>query len=297
MKKNLFSTLLLLLLVAALMVGITGCKEEEADTRDATIAQLQEENAALKAQVESLTNEIETMKQRAALQRWDLTADVWSDGNGATVTFTAVPVSYAPGQAAALSVRMGELEAESAVCLWDSEKEAFVGSVELSAVDGYSYYCILTSADGSQDEIVLDTPENPRNENLVFLGTSLTTYANLIVEKWETANDMLNVSTGYIQVQTPRLSADGNTVTPAATELVFKLNGEELERRAVTVPQGEAAGSYELALENAAFKMPAMEDDYQLDLWLEVTLSNGNTIAVCGGSWYYNSGELLLVVG
>lgn len=297
MKKNLFSTLLLLLLVAALMVGITGCKEEEADDRDTTIAQLQEENAALKAQVESLTNEIETMKQRAALQRWDLTADVWSDGNGATVTFTAVPVSYAPGQAAALSVRMGELEAESAVCLWDSEKEAFVGSVELSAVDGYSYYCILTSADGSQDEIVLDTPENPRNENLVFLGTSLTTYANLIVEKWETANDMLNVSTGYIQVQTPRLSADGSTITPATTELVFKLNGEELERRAVTVPQGEAAGSYELALENAAFKMPAMEDDYQLDLWLEVTLSNGNTISVCGGSWYYNSGELLLVVG
>ena len=297
MKKNLFSTVLLLLMAAVLMISVTGCKEEEADDRDAIITQLQEENAALKAQVEALTTEIETMKQRAALQRWELTADVWSDGNGATVTFTAIPVSYAPGQTAALSVRMGDLEAESAVCLWNEEAEAFVGSVELSAADGYSYYCILTSADGSQDEIVLDTPENPRNENLVFLGTSLTTYANLVVDNWETANNMLNVATGFIQVQTPRLSTDGSTVTLTTAELVFKLNGEELERRAVTLPQGEATGSYELALENTAFTMPKMEDDYQLDLWLEVALSNGNSISVCGGSWYYNSGELLLVVG
>lgn len=296
MKKNLIS-LMLLLLVAALMVTFTGCKEEQPDDRDATIAQLQEENAALKAQVEALTAEIETMKQRAALQSWELSAAVWSDGNGATVTFTAIPVTYTTGQSAALSVRMGDLEAESAVCLWDADKGAFVGSVELSAVDGYSYYCILTSADGSQDEILLDSPENTRNQDLVYLGTALTTYANLVVDKWETAGEMLNVSTGFVQVQTPRLSADGSPVTIGATELVFKLNGEELERRALSLPQGEAQGSYEMTLENSAFKMPAMEDDYQLDLWLEVKLSSGNTISVCGGSWYYNSGELLLVVG
>ena len=297
MKKNLISVLLVLVMIAALMLSVTGCKEETADERDALIAQLQEENAALQAQVEALTTEIETMKQRAALQRWDLTADVWSDGNGATVTFTAVPVTYVPGQSAALSVRMGDLEAESAVCLWDAEKEAFVGSVELSAADGYSYYCILTSTDGSQDEIVLDGPEHTRNENLVFLGTSLTAYANLIVEKWETAGNMLNVGSGFIQVQTPRLSAAGTAVTPARAELVFQLNGEEIARKEVSLPQGEAQGSYELALENFGFEMPAMEDDYQLDLWLEVALSNGNSISVCGGSWYYNSGELLLVVG
>lgn len=295
MKKNLFSLLTLAVMIAALMISFTGCQEETVDERDAQIAQLQEQNAALQAQVEQLTAEIETMKQRAALQKWDLTAEAWADGNGATVTFSAVPVSYTDGQSAALSVRMGDLEAESAVCLWNGE--AFVGSVELSAADGYSFFCILTSADGTQEEITLDTPDNAKNENLVYLGTSLTTYANLIVDEWDNENNSLHVGAGYIQVQTPRLSSDGTEVTPAKTELVFHLNGETLERKSLDLPAGEAAGSYELALEDISFAMPEMEDDYQLDLWLEVTLSNGRVVSVCGGSWYYNSGELLLVVG
>lgn len=295
MKKNLFSLLVLTVLIAALMIGITGCKQEEADERDALIAQLQEENAALQAQVDSLTAEIETMKQRAALQKWDLAAEAWADGDGATVSFTAVPVSYTDGQSAALSVRMGDLEAESAVCLWNGE--AFVGSVELSAADGYSYYCILTSADGSQEEITLDTPDTLKNENLIYLGTSLTTYANLIMDTWNSENNTLTVESGFVQVQTPRLSADGSEVTPSKAELVFHLNGETLESKALELPAGEAAGSYELALENVSFAMPEMKDDYQLDLWLEVTLSNGRNVSVCGGSWYYNSGELLMVVG
>lgn len=294
MKKNLFSLLVLIVMIAALMLSVTGCKEETDDSA-AVIAQLQEENAALRAQVEGLTAEIETMKQRAALQSWNLSAEAWDDGNGATVTFTAVPVTYVSGQSAALSVRMGDLEAESTVCLWDGE--AFVGSVDLSAADGYSFYCILTSQDGTQEEITLDTPDYAKNENLVYLGTSLTTYANLILDKWDSENNSLNISAGFVQVQTPRLSSDGKEVTPAKAELVFHLNGDALDRKALELPAGEAAGSYELALENISFPMPEMQDDYQLDLWLEVTLSNGRTVSVCGGSWYYNSGELLLVVG
>ena len=43
--------------------------------------------------------------------------------------------------------------------------------------------------------------------------------------------------------------------------------------------------------------MPAMEDDYQLEVSLVVTLSDGQTITSSGGSWYYNGGEMLMVVG
>ena len=242
MKKNLFSLLVLIVMIAALMLCVTGCQEEAAaDERDAMIAQLQEENASLQKQIQALTAELETMKQKAALQSWDLKAEAWPDGNGATVTFTAVPANYTSGQNAAISVRMGDLEAESAMCLWNGE--AFVGSVELSAADGYSYYCILTSADGTQEEIVLDNTEIMKNENLVYLGTSLTTYANLILDDWNSENNSLNVVSGFVQVQTPRLSADGTGVTLTKAELVFHLNGEALERRALELPAGEAAGS------------------------------------------------------
>ena len=294
MKKNVFSILTVIVMIAALLVSFAGCSNAADEESAARIAELEAQNAALHAQIEALTNEIDTMKQRAALQDWTLDATPWNDGNGATVTFAATPVKYVEGQQAALSVRLGDLEAESTNCVWNGT--AFVGSVELGAADGYGYYCILTSLDGSQEEIVLNTPESVTNETLVYLGTNLNAYANLIVEDWEANASNLVIKSGHIQVQMPRLSATGATSVSSAA-LVLKLNGEENSRQALSLPAGEGEGSYEMSLENTSFTMPAMEDDYQLDLCLEVILSTGNSMQTVGGSWYSNNGELLLVVG
>lgn len=296
MKKNVFSTLLLIVMIAALMVSATGCSSEEENAEAAArIAELEQQNASLQSQVEELTAEIDRMKQKASLQDWSLEAEAWSDGNGATVTFTAVPVDYVEGQKAALSVRMGDLEAESTNCVWDGT--AYTGSVELSAADGYSYYCILTSLDGTQDQIELNSPENMTNETLVYLGTNLTAYANLIVEDWEVDAASLTIKTGYIQAQMPRLASNGIAPTASKAELILQLNGEEVGRQEVALEAGEGEGSFEMAISGTSFTMPAMEDDYQLDLWLEITLNNGNKISASGGSWYSNNGELQLVVG
>lgn len=294
MKKNVFSILMVIIMTAALLVSFTGCSNTADEESTARIAELEAENAALQAQIAELTTEIENMKQRAALETWTLEATPWNDGNGATVTFTATPVNYVEGQKAALSVRMGDLEAESTNCVWDGT--AFTGSVELGAADGYGYYCILTSLDGTQEEIKLNTPDSVTNETLVYLGSNLNAYANMIVEDWEATASNLVIKSGYIQVQMPRLTASG-TASVSKASLILKLNGEETSRMDLTLAAGEGDGSYELALEETSFTMPAMEDDYQLDLYLEVTLSTGNTIQVVGGSWYSNNGELLLVVG
>lgn len=293
MKKNVFSVLVLIVMVAALMVSFTGCNAADEDSA-AKIAELEQVNAALQDKVNALTAELDSMKQKAALQDWTLDAAAWNDGNGATVTFTATPVNYVEGQRAALSVRMGDLEAESTNCVWDGT--AFTGSVELTAADGYSYYCILTSANGSQDEIILNSPENITNETLVYLGSNLNAYANMIVEDWEATGTNLVVKSGYVQAQMPRLSANG-AVSIAKAALVLKLNGQESSRQELAIPTGEGDGSYEMSLADISFVMPAMADDYQLDLYLEITLSTGNTIQASGGSWYSNNGELLLVVG
>lgn len=292
MKKNLFTVLLVVLMIAALMVSFTGCSGQDEESA-ARIAQLEQENAALQAQLEEINAEMDRMKQRAALQTWTLNATAWNDGNGATVTFNAIPVNYVDGQRAALSVRMGDLEAESTNCIWDGS--AFTGSVELGAMDGYSYYCILTSLDGSQEEIELNTPDNVTNESLVYLGSSLTSYANLLVEDWEATDATLTVKSGYAQVQLPRLAAITPSLSSAA--LVLSLNGEEVERQVLTMPAGEGEGSYELALSGNSFSMPAMEDDYQLEVLLEVVLNTGSTVTVSGGSWFCNDGELIMVVG
>ena len=300
MKKKFFSTALLVLMIAALMICTTGCSSEDSDTASADrIAQLEQENAELKAQVEALTaqlgNEAARLEQVLSIPSWTLDAAAWNDSNGATVTFTATPENYVEGQKAALSVRMGDLEAESTNCVWDGT--AFTGSVELSAADGYSYYCILTNLDGTQEEVELNSPENTTNETLVYLGSSLTAYANLVVENWEATATALNITSGYIQVQMPRLTFNNTAASVSKAELALHLNGQEVSRQEVALTAGEGEGSYEAALSSTAFSMPALEDDYQLDLWLEVTLSSGNTISVNGGSWYSSNGQLQLVVG
>lgn len=298
MKKNIVSTLLLVLMIAALMLLTCGCgadAEPAADDAAARIAALEEENAALKAQVESLTAQLGTMSQEAALQDWSLDAAAWTDSNGATVTFTAVPVSYTDGMRAALSIRMGDLEAESTNCVWNGS--AFTGSVELSAADGYGYYCILTSANGNQQEIELNSPANVTNEALVNLGSNLSTYANLVVEDWETTASALNIKSGYVQAQMPRLTHDDTTAGISSAALILKLNSEEVSRQEVALEAGEGEGSFEAAISGQSFSMPTLEDDYQLDLWLEVILNSGHTVSVSGGSWYNNNGELQLVVG
>ena len=298
MKKNIFSRLLLILMIAALMLLACGCgadTDASADDSAARIAALEQENAQLKAQIESLTTELGLVNQDAALQDWSLNADAWSDSNGATVTFTAAPVTYVEGMRAALSVRMGDLEAESTNCVWDGS--AFTGSVELSAADGYSYYCILTSANGSQEEIELNSPANVTNEMLVNLGSNLSTYANLVVEDWAATASALNIKSGYVQAQLPRLVYNNASSEISGAALVLKVNSEEVGRQDITLEAGEGEGSFESAIGGLSFNMPAMESDDQLDLWLEITLSTGHTVSVSGGSWYSSSGELQLVVG
>lgn len=296
MKKKLFSTMLLMLMIASLMIFTVGCSSEDANAESAArIAELEQENAELQAQVEALTAEIDRMTQKAMLQDWTMDAKVWSDGNGATVTFSASPINYVDGLRAALSVRMGDLEAESTNCVWDGA--VFTGSVELSAADGYSYYCILTNLDGSQEEIELNSPQNMTNETLVNLGSNLSAYANLVVEDWEATATTLNIKSGYIQVQMPRLTFNDMTASVVKSALVLKLNNEEVSRQDVALSVGEGENSFEAAITGNSFTMPAMEDDYQLDLWLEVELNTGSTISVSGGSWYSSDGELQLVVG
>ena len=294
MTKKIFSTVLLMLMIAALMIFTAGCNSQDSESA-ARIAELEKENAALKAQIEAMSAQISDDVLILALQDWSLDAKAWSDANGATVTFTASPISYTDGQRAALSVRMGDLEAESTNCVWDGS--VFSGSVDLSAADGYSYYCILTNLDGTQQEIELNAPGNVTDETLVYLGSSLTPYANLIVEDWEANATSMKIKTGYIQAQMPRLTYEDASFTIEKSALVLKMNGEEVDREEIALTAGEGEGSYETAVTSRDFTMPAMEEDYQLDLWLEVTLNSGSVITVSGGSWYSTDGALQLAVG
>lgn len=286
MRKNILSIALVIVMIAALMLSFTGCSSD-ADA-------LKEENAALKAQVEELTARLAAYENRPSLVESSLTGSAWSSNNGATVTVTAVPSVYDESHTAALSVQLNGLEVEFVPCEWNGT--AYVGTVDLNAANGYGYYFIITTADGNPTRMELNTPNNITDDTLVYMETALSAYANMVMENWEEKDGKLVVTSGFVQVQMPRLTADGKTGY-AGSQLILKCNGQEVERKAIDLPQGEGIGSYEAAISNQAFTLPTLESDGLLELWLEVTLSNGQTIDTCACTWAYMDGSLVPSVG
>lgn len=284
MKKNIIAIVLL----AALL--LTGCGGQTAD-----VSQLEKDIETLQNQIDALSARLDALEENSGLQDWNLTAASWSSSNGANVTLTASPLAYHEGQTAEFTVRLGGQEVTSVPCEWNGS--VFTASVDLEAADGYGYYCILTSANGAKEQIALNTPENPVDDRLVYMETSLTAYCNMVVDGWEDEGGNLNITSGYVQVQMPRIFAGQDDVTFADAKLVLKLNGEAVETQNLDVPEGEGEGSYELILGDLSFKMPEMQDDYQMELVLEVSLTDGQVLTASGGSWYYNAGEMFMVVG
>ena len=286
MRKNILSILLVLVLVLSMVLGLTACGDKTAE--------LEAENAALKAQVEELTARLAAYENRPSLVDYSLTGSAWSSNNGATVTLSATPSSYDESHSAAFSVQLNGLETEFVPCEWNGT--AYTASVDLNAANGYGYYFIITTADGNPTRMELNTPNNITDDTLVYMETALSAYANMVMESWEEKDGKLVVTSGFVQVQMPRLTADGKTGY-AGSQLILKCNDQEVERKAIDLPQGEGIGSYEAAISNQAFTLPTLESDGLLELWLEVTLSNGQTIETCACTWAYMDGALVPSVG
>ena len=285
MKKRVISLFLAIVMLAAL----TACGGD-ADR----IAQLEAENAALKEQVEGLSTQ-PAIGGVAGLSDWRFDAYAWGSNNGANVTSTGTPIGYAEGQTAQFSAWIeGEMVA-STLCEWNGI--SFVGDLDLNAADGYCYYCTVTNPDGTTVEVELNTPKNPTNEALIDMETSLNAYCSMMVEDSELKGSVLTIVSGYAQVQLPRIGQTIEAVSCTGGQLVLEANGKEVGRCDLTLVAGETADRYSAEIAGLSFTIPDMKDDEQLQIRMDVTLSDGQTLTTNGGSWFYNGGKLYLVVG
>lgn len=274
-RKNILA---ILTLAVVLVMALAGCgADDTAETTAAAQTQAADPGAPL------------------GLADWSLSATTWSSPNGATIHLTAAPTGYTEGQTAAFCVRLEGDEVVNIPCDWDGSN--YTAAAELNAADGYCYYVILTAADGTQTEVAVNTPNEPVDEAFINMESSLNSYCNLMVTEIRTEGGKLTLTGGNIQVQLPRITNAGEAITCSAAEVVLQYNGEEAGRKDVSLTAGEGQNSYEAAVSGITFDIPAMEDDEQLDLWLEVDLSNGQQLSCPGGSLFYNGGELFLAVG
>ncbi len=214
-----------------------------------------------------------------------LTTSTWSSPNGATVHLRAVPYGYKDGQSALFLVRQGTAEVASIPCQWDGT--AYTADAELNAADGLSYSVLFTDHLGFSQEIPVDAPES-----LVNMASALESYCTLLVEKTEYADGKLTVSEGTVTVQVPQITDGGHAVTVTDAKLILTFEGREVSSTELDLSSG--AAEYSIL---AVLTVPELENDQQVVLSLEVTLSNGYVLTDEGGTFFYNEGELLTAVG
>ena len=279
MKKRRISLVLVLVMVLVL----AGCgKGDRIAEQEAENDQVQGMNDGQNANPVSLTE-------------WHFDFFAWSGNNGANITFTATPDSYAEGQTAVLNVKLEGEVVDTSVCEWDGK--AYTANTDLNAEDGYCYYCVITDAYGNESEVELNTPKNPTNEWIINIETSLTSYCNMMVEESVAEGNTLTITSGYAQAQLPAIGKSGPNVTIVGTELILLAEGKEIGRNSLTLEHAEGVNNYGVQVSGVSFTIPAMEDDQQLELKMEVTLSDGQILTAPGGNWFANGGELFLVVG
>ena len=282
MRKN-FLTIIALVAVFAFVFA--GCGKQDAA----------ENTTAAPASPTAATSAAIGEAPALGLSDWHLSTTTWSSPNGATVHLTATPISYDDGCSAAFVVRLEGEEVGFQPCQWDGK--AYTASVELNAADDLCYYVIMNSPDGKTIEVPVNTPTAPTNEALINMASSLTSYCNLMVETSAFADGKLTITAGSAQVQTPKITNDGDTITVSKAVLALNFDGEEKDSEKLTLTEGETTGLYEMALTDVSFDVPEMENDQQLNLVLNVELSNGQTLTCAGGTFFYNDGELLTAVG
>ena len=278
---------------AVLTAAMAGCGQEDSGVDPEYVEQLESECVDLRNQNQDLENQLGDLEQTVILKSYALKAAPNTEGDRASVEMTASPMRTEEGQKALFRVSFNGEEVVSVE--GRLEEGTYFATADLEARDGYTYECILTQADGSESTIVLSSPDAPLYESCVYLAASLNAYCNLFVENWSQADGKLTLTTGYAQVQLPRIGS--RTMDYQSSDLVLRLGDAELQRVSVDMPEGEAEGSYEIVLENVEFDMPEIEEEQQLDLWLEVTMDNGKSLTYNGCSWFYADGILTLAVG
>lgn len=281
MKKRLFAGLLAI--VMALTAAACGKKAETpASTEEKTATQPA-------ASTESAGREL-------SLTESSLSVITWSSPNGATVNLTAVPSEHANGDTAEFVVRLDGEDIKTVPCEWKSG--AYVASADLNGADGYGYYVTLSGKDGSFAEVAVNTPENPTDEALINLASSLMPYCSLTLNDTALEGDSLTILSGYALVQAPRITGDGDNVACAQANLVMTLDGQEIGRIPLVMAPGEADRSYDATVTDLSFTVPEeIGEGQQLVLRLEAELTNGQTLTAQGGSWTAQDGIYSSTVG
>jgi hypothetical protein len=119
----------------------------------------------------------------------------------------------------------------------------------------------------------------------------------LVVNDWvENPGSALVLTDAYAQVQLPRVSVAGE-VEIGKAEVVLRLNDTESIRLPIKLSPSEVAGSFELVITDLQIPMPELTETDVLELYLEVSLTDGRKLTAFGVTWHLENEKLTSAVG
>lgn len=277
----------ILAVILALTVSLTACGSEQAPETTAAVTDAPAASVTISAEA--------AVSQPLTLTDWSMSASTWSSPNGATIHITAIPNYYAEGQQADFVVRLEGDDIFSIPCQWDGT--SYTASADLNAANGYCYFVVLTAADGTVSEVAVNTPAEPTNEAFINMESSLESYCSITVEESAFEGSKLTLTSCKVQVQAPTITNEGETISCQDATLVLSFNGEELATAVLTMEQTDTAGLSEATVSGMTFTIPEMTENQKVELTLNATLTNGQTLSAFGGDWVCNEEGILPVVG
>ena len=122
--------------------------------------------------------------------------------------------------------------------------------------------------------------------------------SQLMVTDWNATNGRLFITNGHAMVSLPA-AMNGSATAIESSRLVMRLDQDlqECGSTPVTLVSQEDPFVFETTLQGVFLELPQMTDGQMVDVWLEVVLSDGQTLVSLPASWYMVEGALELVVG
>lgn len=114
-------------------------------------------------------------------------------------------------------------------------------------------------------------------------------YCTLAIDAWSAKNGILAVD-AFAQA----VLAEGVNFT---AQLELWRGDAVLESQEILLDIGEAEGIFEADITGAAFQLPEIDAEEELQLWLMVKPSGSEALFTCGAGWYLEEGQLMLITG
>ena len=119
---------------------------------------------------------------------------------------------------------------------------------------------------------------------------------NLAILDWEHADNELLIHGAFAQIlNLPRVN--GLVELPEMTRVVITHNGYEVSGHIRSLDAGEGDNALEGELEHLDIPLPELAEGDVLEVYLEVTMPNGDIIIGWGASWDYYEGRLSMTAG